>query len=1067
MKKIPMLSQQILTGFLADEQASLTPLLQLAALGSEQYHKAACMTREFVDAIRHPEDQPVHWLPHLNFDAFLNEYGLNTDEGLSLMCLAEALLRIPDQQTALDLIQDKLSDRDWFSHVGHSASVWINASTWGLLFTGRFFAGQERGAPRSVMQKIVHKLGDPLAEQAIRQAMKMIGEQFVAGNTIEAGLAQGEASKQQGYCHSYDMLGEAALCQDDVERYFNAYSRAIRAVATREVNEENFIDTIGRDSVSIKLSALHPRYELHQQDAVFSELLPRLKALVTLAQAHHVPITIDAEESTRLELSLQLFAALFCDADFAHWPYLGLAVQAYQKRALAVIHWLQTLAEKMDKRIPVRLVKGAYWDSEIKVAQQRGWAHYPVWTQKNQTDISYLACARQLFLYGDYLYPQFATHNAQTVATLLVYGMQYPVVHYEMQRLHGMGDALYAHLLHHSQRLRQGTGLRIYAPIGKHSELLAYLVRRMLENGANSSFVNAVNKKETDLAELCLHPLHQEENPRSALALPAAIYAGRRNSLGLNLYSTLDFEQLKAALQAYFDAPLLQRWLAEAPPVAVAANGAEKSSLRAIHNPSAKQQIIGHCRDADEAQCKQALAVASAAFAGWDAVLAEDRAQCLENMADLLETQRIELMALLMLEAGKSYENAQGEVREAADFCRYYAQQYRSSMCQPLKLDGPTGEVNRLHWQGRGVFVCISPWNFPLAIFAGQIAAALVTGNTVLAKPASATPLIAARAVALFHQAGVPDSVLQLLPCASGRFSQWVLSDPRVVGAAFTGSIEVARAIHLSLLARSQAALPTVIAETGGQNAMIVDSSALPEQAVRDALRSAFDSSGQRCSALRVLFVQEEIADRLIELLLGAMAELRVGNPQEPSADVGPVINAEAQQALLAHIDEMRKTGRLLGQVPVNHSVNEQGYYVPPTLIRLDHIGELDREHFGPVLHVIRFRLDELESVLDSINAVGYGLTFGVHSRINSRIKKITDRIRAGNIYINRDMIGAVVGCQPFGGLGLSGTGPKAGGPHYLQRFATEIVLSNNSAAVGGNTALLSGQGSAPSHQSS
>ncbi|HEX4975175.1 MAG TPA: bifunctional proline dehydrogenase/L-glutamate gamma-semialdehyde dehydrogenase PutA, partial [Pseudomonadales bacterium] len=935
------------------------------------------------------------------------------------------------------------------------------ASTWGLLFTGRFFAGQERGAPRSVMQKIVHKLGDPLAEQAIRQAMKMIGEQFVAGKTIEAGLAQGEAAKEQGCCHSYDMLGEAALCQDDVERYFDAYSRAIRAVAPSEINDNDFFDTIRRDSVSIKLSALHPRYDFHQRDVVFSELLPRLKTLVLLAKEHHVPITIDAEESTRLELSLELFAALFCDADFADWPYLGLAVQAYQKRALAVIHWLQSLAEQMNKRIPVRLVKGAYWDSEIKLAQQRGWSNYPVWTQKNHTDISYLACARQLFIYGDYFYPQFATHNAQTIATLLIYGMQYPVVRYELQRLHGMGEALYGHLLHHSQRLKQGAGLRIYAPIGKHSELLAYLVRRMLENGANSSFVNAVNKAETNLEQLCLHPLHQEENPQTALVLPTAIYAERRNSLGLNLFANHDFAQLKAEMQSYCTSPLQHGWRAEASVVTTTNGQVTDSAPRAINNPADKQQRLGYCKNANELQCKTTLDVASAAFPAWNSQAAQERVLCLERVADLFESNRSELMALLLLEAGKSYENAQSELREAVDFCRYYAAQYRNTLSQPLTLDGPTGEINRLHWQGRGVFVCISPWNFPLAIFVGQIAAALVTGNTVLAKPASATPLIAARAVALFHQAGVPDTVLHLLPCTSEGFSQWVLSDPRVVGAAFTGSIEVARAIQLRLLSRPQAALPTVIAETGGQNAMIVDSSALPEQVVRDALRSAFDSSGQRCSALRVLFVQEEIADHLIKLLLGAMAELRVGNPQNPAHDIGPVINAEAQQALLAHIEQMKKMGRLLGQVPVSHAVNEQGYYVPPTLIRLDHIGELKQEHFGPVLHVIRFGIDELDKVLDSINAVGYGLTFGVHSRINSRIKKISQRILAGNIYINRDMIGAVVGCQPFGGLGLSGTGPKAGGPHYLQRFATEIVLSNNSAAVGGNTALLSGQGRA------
>lgn len=1058
MEQAQVLSQDILLGFLSDERQRIRPLVSLASLSAEQYHSAELLTRELVEAIRHPESETAPWLPHINFDAFLNEYGLDSAEGLSLMCLAEALLRIPDHQTAQDLIQDKLGDRDWLSHVGHSESLWINASTWGLLFTGRFFSGQQRGTPRSVMQKITHKLGDPVAEQAIRQAMKMIGEQFVAGKTIDEGLSHGIKEKEEGYCHSYDMLGEAALCQADVERYFNAYSQAIRDVAPAAHSEGDFFENIQRDSVSIKLSALHPRYEFHHREAVFAQLLPRLKHLVQLAQSHHVPITIDAEESTRLELSLELFSALIRAPEFADWPYIGLAVQAYQKRALAVIHWLHDLAQETHKRIPVRLVKGAYWDSEIKSAQQRGLENYPVWTQKNHTDISYLACARQLFLYGDHLYPQFASHNAQTQATVLIYGMQYPLVHYEMQRLHGMGEALYTHLLHHSQRIKQGVGLRIYAPIGKHSELLAYLVRRLLENGANSSFVNAVNKGDADFDSLCLHPVHQYTADAALnIPLPASLYATRRNSQGLNLQGRLAFDQLKQAMASFLSAPLVHRWMAEPTCVStLAAATVQKTSL-AIKNPASQDDIIGYCQNAALEHCVTAIDLTTRAFPSWNCLAPLDRVHCLERMADLLEQHRAELMALLMLEAGKSYENGLSEVREAVDFCRYYAQQCRQTMSQPLILDGPTGENNRLHWQGRGVFVCISPWNFPLAIFAGQIAAALVTGNCVIAKPASSTPLIAARAIDLFHQSGIPNDVLQFLPCTSSQLSQSVLSDPRVAGVAFTGSIEVARHINRTLLDRQHAALPTLIAETGGQNAMIVDSSALPEQVVRDALRSAFDSSGQRCSALRVLFVQEDIADRLISLLLGAMAELCVGNPQNPAHDVGPTINAQAQQSLVAHIDTMQKAGRVLGQTPINPAVAAQGYYVPPTLIRLEHIGELTQEHFGPVLHLIRYRINDLDEVMESINAIGFGLTFGIHSRINSRIKKITETIRAGNIYINRDMIGAVVGCQPFGGLGLSGTGPKAGGPHYLHRFATEIVVSNNSAAVGGNTALLTG----------
>jgi RHH-type proline utilization regulon transcriptional repressor/proline dehydrogenase/delta 1-pyrroline-5-carboxylate dehydrogenase len=1056
MEQAQVLSQDILLGFLSDERPCIRPLVSLASLSAEQYHCAELLTRELVEAIRHPESDTTPWLPHINFDAFLNEYGLDSEEGLSLMCLAEALLRIPDHQTAQDLIQDKLGDRDWLSHVGHSESLWINVSTWGLLLTGRFFSGQERGTPRSVMQTLTHKLGDPVAEQAIRQAMKMIGEQFVAGKTIHAGLSHGIKEKELGYCHSYDMLGEAALCQADVEHYFNAYSQAIREAAQKAPDNNRFFEIIQRDSVSIKLSALHPRYEFHHREAVFAQLLPRLKHLVQLAQSHHVPLTIDAEESTRLELSLELFLALICAPECADWPYIGLAVQAYQKRALAVIHWLHDLAQKTHKRIPVRLVKGAYWDSEIKSAQQRGLENYPVWTQKNHTDISYLACARQLFLYGDHLYPQFASHNAQTQATVLIYGMQYPLVRYEMQRLHGMGEALYTHLLHHSQRLKQDVGLRIYAPIGKQSELLAYLVRRLLENGANTSFVNAVNKIDTPLDALCQHPVLQYTCTTALdIPLPSALYRQRLNSQGINLQGQLAFEQLKQAIQRFLLTPLAHHWVAEPTCVLVVGSGLGGNASVAIKNPASHDEIVGYCRDADAVHCVAALDITSRAFVQWNASATQERARCLERMADLLEQHRVELMALLMLEAGKTYENGLSEVREAVDFCRYYAEQCRQHLSQPLRLDGPTGEENHLHWQGRGVFVCISPWNFPLAIFIGQIAAALLAGNSVIAKPASATPLIASRVIDLFHQAGVPKEVLQFLPCTSRTLSQNVLSDSRVAGVAFTGSIEVARHINRTLLDRQHAALPTLIAETGGQNAMIVDSSALPDQVVKDVLRSAFDSSGQRCSALRVLFVQEDIAERLIKLLLGAMAELCVGNPQDPANDVGPTINAQAQQSLVAHIESMRKAGRVLGQTPINPAAAAQGYYVPPTLIQLEQVSELEQEHFGPVLHVITYSIDELDAVIDRINAIGFGLTFGIHSRINSRIKKITETIRAGNIYINRDMIGAVVGCQPFGGRGLSGTGPKAGGPHYLQRFATEVTVANNSAAVGGNAALL------------
>ncbi|MBL4608577.1 MAG: bifunctional proline dehydrogenase/L-glutamate gamma-semialdehyde dehydrogenase PutA [Pseudomonadales bacterium] len=1048
-----ILSTEILGNFLGDEKTQLNSLLPLIQLKDEQYHTAELISREFIEAIRHPEDAQSHWLPYINFDDFLSEYGLDSTEGVSLMCLAEALLRIPDHQTAQALIEDKLGDKDWQTHIGHSDSFWINASSWGLLLTGKYFSDHPLDAPRKIIQRISHKLGDPIAEQAIRQAMIMIGEQFVAGESIHAGLAHGNKEKERGYIHSYDMLGEAALCQADVERYIHAYSDAIKEVAQDIDASDNFLENIQRDSISIKLSALHPRYEFHHRDQIFKELLPHLKQLVTLAKDHCVPITIDAEESERLELNLELFAALINDKEFAHWPYIGLAVQAYQKRAIHVIHWLAELSQSSNKRIPVRLVKGAYWDSEIKTSQQRGLKGYPVWSVKNHTDISYLACAHQLFQTGDLLYPQFATHNAQTVSTILLYGMQYPLVRYEFQRLHGMGEPLYQHLLHHSQRIKQKAGVRIYAPIGKQSELLAYLVRRLLENGANSSFVNAVNDENVDISQLCLHPakLYEQASKNVAIPLPEALYANRKNSQGVNLQGQQDFKLLQQAMAPYFNKPLAQHWLAKPSSFS---EEIETNKLQNIINPANNTQVIGHCLEADNSLCKTALDITHAAFPLWQKTETSQRANMLEQTAELMQSNQAELMALALLEAGKTFDNALDELREAIDFCRYYALQCRQQFGEALILEGPMGEDNRLHWRGRGVFLCISPWNFPLAIFVGQIAAALAAGNTVIAKPASTTPLIASLALDLFHQAGIPKEVLQFLPAKASTFSESVLNDPRITGLAFTGSTSVAREISLRLMERN-AALPTIIAETGGQNAMIVDSSALPEQVVKDALRSAFDSGGQRCSALRVMFVQADIFAPIKNLLLGAMAELKVGNPQNPANDIGPVIDARAQHQLLQHFDTMRESGKVLGQTPLPESVNNAGYYVPPTLVQLEHISELQQEHFGPILHLISYQSNQLDDVISSINATGFGLTFGIHSRINARIEKITKAICAGNVYINRDMVGAVVGCQPFGGLGLSGTGPKAGGPHYLPRFAAEVTCSNNIAAVGGNASLL------------
>ena len=1053
MHHAQILSAHILSNFLATSAESMPRLLELAAFSEEQHLRAENITQELIEAIRHPESPLSTWLPHIDFDHFLKEYGLDSEEGIALMCLAEALLRIPDHTTAQALIEDKLGDKDWQSHIGHSDSFWINASSWGLLLTGSFFSTPSYGNPQKWFQNISHKMGDHLAEEAIRQAMKMIGEQFVAGKTIQAGLSHAEKEKAEGYTHSFDMLGEAALCQTDVERYTHAYAEAIRKVAC-ECSANDFFDIIQQDSISIKLSALHPRYEFHQRKRVFAELLPRLKKLVSLAQSLNVPITIDAEESYRLELSLELFAALINDRQFAHWPYIGLAIQAYQKRALAVIDWLHALARRNNRRIPVRLVKGAYWDSEIKYAQQQGLQDYPVWTRKAHTDISYLACAHRLFQHGSSFYPQFATHNAQTVAALLCYGYQYPLVPYEFQRLHGMGGPLYAHLLHHSQRLKQHAGIRIYAPIGEQSELLAYLVRRLLENGANSSFVNAVNNEQSDMAALCRHPVKkigaQIIQNETDIALPQALYSSlRTNSQGVNLQGQFHFNQLKEQMAPHLN--LYTVWQAKPSALPTISPAA---AFKPIFNPARINQQVGQYLEADETTCLAALDNADNAFSQWSRTPAEQRTSCLERMAELLEENKAELMSLLILEAGKTYENALDELRETVDFCRYYSQIYRDKFAQTQDLEGPTGESNQLRWLGKGVFLCISPWNFPLAIFAGQIAAALVSGNSVIAKPAASTPLIASRAIALFHAAGIPEAVLQFLPSDGQTLSNTLLKDSRVAGIAFTGSTETARLISMQLIQRP-GPLPTIIAETGGQNAMIVDSSALPEQVVRDVIRSAFNSGGQRCSALRVLFIQDEIATHLISLLLGAMAELHVGDPADPACDLGPVINRQAETELNQHLQAMTTAGKLLGQTTVSEALKQQGYYVNPSLIEISSIAELKQEHFGPILHVIRYKSEQLDTVIESINNTLYGLTFGIHSRINSRIDKISAQIRAGNIYINRDMVGAVPGCQPFGGMGLSGTGPKAGGPHYLQRFATEVTVSTNTTAAGGNTRLL------------
>lgn len=1056
-----VLTTDIKSHYLADEAACLKNLLPLAFASPETTATSYRLTKELVEAVRRPEQNNFFGssllAPGLNFEEFLAEYSLGTEEGIALMCLAEALLRIPDSTTAQALIEDKLSEQDWAGHLGSSQSFWLNASTRGLQFTGKLFEGHHLGSPVSFIKNLTKRLGRPVAEQAIRKAMGVMGDQFIAGQTLDEALARIN-SAQNHFVHSFDMLGEAAVCQEDSDAYFHAYANAITTLGnhykhtplqTGDHHHEQW-----RNSISIKLSALHPRYEIHQKQRAFTELLPRLEKLVLLGIEHHVPITIDAEESYRLELSLLLFHALHANPQIRQWDFLGLAVQAYQKRALAVISWLRQLADEYHKVIPVRLVKGAYWDSEIKYAQQAGHQNYPVWTRKINTDCSYIACAHQLFKCENKLYPQFATHNAHSVARIMVFSQQYPLIKFELQRLHGMGDVLYQQLSHMPAFTKLSIPVRVYEPVGCHKDLLAYLVRRLLENGANTSFVHAVTDQNFDLETFCQEPadiIKQEKKfTNSKIPLPEKLYgASRINSFADNLFGLNSLNQVLQAVEPF----LQQQWHALALGKNINSDHPD-APTRSLTNPANIHDTVGTLTEASEQQCKMAIDSAHTAFYHWHKTPAEQRAALLEKTADLFEKNRFELMALCIREAGKTYANAIGEIREAIDFFRYYAAQCRQLFAKPSILPGPTGEENSLLWQGRGVFLCISPWNFPLAIFVGQISAALAAGNTVLAKPASNTPLLAHRALELFYQAGIPQDALYFLPAKSRAIANTLLSDKRLAGVAFTGSTEAAQSINLQL-AQRHAPLATVVAETGGQNALIADSSALPEQIVKDAVISAFDSAGQRCSALRVLFLQQETADAIIRLLKGAMAELKIGDPGHLSTDIGPVIDSASKKSLMNHIKQLQADNHESYSSYISPALHQHGHFVPPTLLEIDSLEQLDAEHFGPILHVIRYDIQQLDNVIASINNTGYGLTLGIHTRIQSRAEYIAEHVNAGNIYINRNMIGATVGVQPFGGMGLSGTGPKAGGPNYLQRFACEKACSNNIAAVGGNTRLL------------
>ncbi len=982
----------------ANEATALTALIQSAALSDANLSAISHRATVLIEEIRLAPKQGL-------MEVFLNEYGLSTDEGIALMTLAEALLRVPDSTTIDALIDDKITPSNWGTHLGHSSSSLVNASTWALLLTGKVLEGSSQGVAGQI-RALLKRVGEPIIRAAVARAMREMGHQFVLGRDILEATERAKALEAKGYGYSYDMLGEAALTAADADAYYASYHAAIEAIAANS-HHAHPADNPG---ISVKLSALFPRYEFSQRARVLAQLTPRVLQLAEAAAAANMGFNIDAEEAARLDLSLEVIEAVLQSETLKGWDGFGVVVQAYGPRAPHVLDWLDNLAKRLDRRIMVRLVKGAYWDTEIKLAQVEGLSGFPVFTRKASTDVSYIACARKLLNMAPRIYPQFATHNAHTVAAILE--MAPKSVRYEFQRLHGMGEAL-----HEIVMQKNSTRCRVYAPVGAHRDLLAYLVRRLLENGANSSFVNQITDKDIPAKTVASCPFAAVAsyigNPANPAAVaPDKLFAPeRKNSAGLDLTAADTLVGIEAGMAKFSN----HQWQAKP----LLGNKAMRGKVVEIRNPARPEHIVGQVSEASEADVETALKAAKP----WQATPAE-RANSLANAADLYEVHTAELMALATFEAGKTLPDAIGELREAVDFIRFYA-----------------ANGSRLTAPARGVFTCISPWNFPLAIFTGQIVAALVAGNAVLAKPAETTPLIAYRAVELLHKAGVPRSALQLLPGQGASIGAALTADPRIKGVCFTGSTPTAKRIQRSM-AKTAAPDAPLIAETGGINAMIVDSSALPEQAVRDIIASAFQSAGQRCSALRLLYLQEDVADVIEPMLFGAMDELTIGDPSNLSTDIGPVIDEPAYCKISAYIANAKREGRLLKTLGA-----PMGRFVPPSAVRVAGMADVLEEIFGPVLHIARFKAKNLNRVVDEINASGFGLTFGLHTRIDNRVGQVVERIQAGNIYINRNQIGAVVGSQPFGGEGLSGTGPKAGGPHYLARFTKPTADHKTSTA--------------------
>ena len=1030
--------KKVSENWLADEVELIERLTSYAQFNQNSIDNIHQASRKLVLQVR------KNRVDKSGLDAFMSKYDLSSDEGVVLMCLAEALLRVPDKYTADKLIRDKLVIADWKKHVGDSNSLFVNAATWSLMLTGKIIQPNDitSGYLSNIMSNFIKNRSQPLIRSSIIQGMKILGKQYVMGENIAKALKRAVGYEKKGYTYSYDMLGEAAITSLDADIYYKSYENAIISIG----EASNGLCERKSPGISIKLSALHPRYETLQGRRVHEELYPKLLKLMLLAKSYCIGLNIDAEESERLELSLELVTRLAHEECLKGWSGFGVVVQAYQKRSMVVLDYLINLAKLVKRRFMIRLVKGAYWDAEIKKSQILGLNGYPVFTRKCYTDVSYIACAKKIFENSELIYPQFATHNAHTVATVIELANGYR--DFEFQCLHGMGDALYDGLL---QNKSLGLSCRIYAPVGSHDTLLPYLVRRLLENGANSSFVNRIVDEKLSIDDLIADPMQKasslEFKSHPMIGLPRDLFGGSRiNSLGYNLDDKLVLGLLKEKLDNFsFNNIDIKPLIKDIK--------SEKFKKIPIYNPANQKQLIATISEANGNDVNLAMENAKNGFNSWNILTMSERSQYLYNLADLLEEDMPRFICIAINEAGKTIQNAIDEIREAVDFCRYYGSQAKSQFSASVLLPGPTGEENRLSVQGRGVIVCISPWNFPLAIFLGQIAAAIAVGNSVVAKPAEQTSIMAFEVVKLMYKAGIPQDVVQLVTGSGATLGPLLVNHMNNSGVIFTGSTEVATLINRQLAQRKGAILP-LIAETGGQNVMVVDSSALHEQVVGDIIQSSFDSAGQRCSALRVLFIQDDVADHILNMLKGAMKEMNLGNPKLFSTDIGPVIDSKAQGDLLRHIELMKANAKIIYELDIPSECSN-GVYISPIAFEIDNIYELKREVFGPILHVVRFKSNDLDDVVKQVNDTGYGLTFGIHSRIQETIDFFIKKVNVGNIYVNRNIVGAVVGVQPFGGHALSGTGPKAGGPLYLQRLIVEKTVSTDTTASGGNASLM------------